>query len=341
MKMLKNNQLAKNVTAFSMAIIAIALLVFSLKYRSPEKDSDEIYQKAFLSHYQIYAPKIPINVSFAGENVPIDQYYVRESIDRELLTNVFWQSNLMLLIKRSYRYFPVIEPILKSENVPDDFKYLALIESSFTNVVSPAGAAGFWQFMKPAATRYGLEISEEIDERYNLQKATVAACKYLKASFAQFNNWTSAAASYNMGEAGLRKQMIKQKQTNYWELLLNQETARYLSRIIAVKIIIEQPKNYGINLRLKDLYQPIPVREVVIDSSITSLVDFAIAQKTTYRILKEFNPWLRETSFTNKGRKSYRILLPKDGYCSYSTQIRALSNNFSLYKDTVGVPDIP
>lgn len=322
-----------------MLIIAVALLIFSLKYRSPEKNSDETYQKAFNQHYRIFSPQMPSSISFAGETVPVDEFYVREAIDRELLTNVFWQSNLMLLIKRSYRYFPIIEPILKSENVPNDFKYLSLIESSFINVTSPAGAAGFWQFMKPAGSLHGLEINEEIDERYNLEKATKAACSYLKASYGSFNSWTSAAAAYNMGDGGLRGQMKKQKQTNYWELLLNAETARYLSRIIAVKIILEQPTFYGINLRLKDLYQPIPTREIVIDSSIISLVDFAIEQKTTYRMLKDFNPWLRGTSLTNKNRKSYRILLPKDGYTSYQKQISDLPNNFALYKDTNAIED--
>ena len=194
--------------------------------------------------------------------------------------------------------------------------------------------------MKPAGLKHGLEITDEVDERYNLEKATHAACSYLKASHNNFNSWTSAAAAYNMGDGGLRGQMKKQKQTNYWELLLNSETARYLSRIIAVKIILEQPVLYGVNLRLKDLYQPIPTRDVAIDSSVTDFVDFAIAQKTTYRILKEFNPWIRGISLTNKSKKTYHILLPQEGYTSYQKQISNLPNDFILYKDTIGVNDI-
>ncbi len=340
MKILKNNHTIKVIQTVSFLLIAVSLLIFSLKYKSPEKNSDETYQKAFNNNYKIFAPQIPENITFAGENVPVDLYYVREAIDRELLTNVFWQSNLMLFIKRSYRYFPIIEPILKSENVPDDFKYLALIESSFTNISSPAGASGFWQFMKAAGTKHGLEISEEVDERYNLQKATFAACKYLKASYANFGSWASAAAAYNMGDGGLRGQMNKQKQTNYWELALNQETARYVSRIIAAKIILEQPVKFGIHLRLKDLYQPILTREITVDSSISNLVDFALAQKTTYKILKDFNPWLRGNSLTNKLKKRYTILLPQEGYTSYKKQISNITDDFNLYKDSTSIDNI-
>ncbi len=338
--MSKNKLLFKSLQTGAFVIIAIALLIFSLKYRSPETDSDAAYQKAYNNHYKIFAPQIPQTVTFAGEPVPTDLYYVREAIDRELLTNAFWQSNLMLFIKRSYRYFPIIEPILKEENVPDDFKYLALIESSLTNISSPAGASGFWQFMKAAGTRHGLEISEEVDERYNLEKSTHAACKYLKESYKNFNSWSCAAAAYNMGDGGLRGQMKKQKQTSYWELILNQETARYVYRIIAAKLILENPVRYGIHLRLKDLYQPIPTKELSVDSSITNLVDFAIEQKTTYRILKEFNPWLRGNSLPNKLKKKYIILLPKDGYLSYQKQISTIQNHFVLYKDSLTIDNL-
>ncbi len=338
--MSKNRTILKYIQTFSFAIIAIALLIFSLKYKSPENDSDAVYQKAYNTHYKIFAPQIPQKVIFAGEEVPTDLYYVREAIDRELLTNVFWQSNLMLFIKRSYRYFPIIEPILKEENVPDDFKYLALIESSLTNISSPAGASGFWQFMKAAGTRHGLEINDEIDERYNLQKATHAACKYLKESYKNFDSWSCAAAAYNMGDGGLRGQMKKQKQTSYWELYLNQETARYVYRIIAAKLILENPNFFGIHLRHKDLYQPIPTKELAIDSSITNLVDFALEQKTTYRILKEFNPWLRGNSLPNKFKKRYIILLPKDGFLSYQKQISSIQNHFILYKDSLTIDNL-
>ena len=340
MKMSNNKSLFKTVNTVSFLIIAIALFIFSLKFTNVEKSSDEVYQNAFNNNYKIFTPQLPKTLTFGGEPVPLDLYYVRETIDRELMTNVYWQSNLMLFVKRSYRYFPIIEPILKAENVPADFKYLALIESSFTNVVSPAGASGFWQFMKPAATKNGLIINDEVDERYNLKKATLAACKYLKTSYQQFNSWTCAAAAYNMGDAGLKSQMNKQKQTNYWELLLNQETARYVARILAAKMILESPKKFGVYLRYQDLYQPIPTRDLIIDSTIVNLVDFAIQQKTTYRILKEMNPWLRGNSLTNKEKKSYTIVHPIDGYTSYSKQISTITDYFMLYNDSTKIDEI-
>lgn len=301
-----------------------------------DENKDTEYATEMMSEYKIYSPIIPKTLSFAGEAVPIDTYYVYEAVDRELLVNTYWHSNLILLLKRAYRFFPIIEPILKEEGIHDDFKYLALIESSFTNVSSPAGAAGFWQFMKATGQRFNLEITKEVDERLNLVKATHAACSYFKILNRQFNSWTSAAAAYNMGEGGLRRQMTQQKQEDYWNLYLNSETSRYVSRILAVKIIIETPLQYGINLRLSDMYQPIPTRTIEVDTSISSLIDFAIEQNSNYRILKEFNPWLISTSLTNVNRKKYLIQLPEIGYESRIRQLSKLnSKNMIFGSDSV------
>ncbi len=330
------NKLIKSIAILS---ISIAILIVAINFKEKETNSDIYYQKAFENNYKIFSPTLPQSIDFCGEAVPLDIFYVREAVERELITNVFWQSNIMLFLKRSYRFFPIIEPILKQEGLPDDFKYLALIESSLTNVVSPAGASGFWQFMKATALRYNLEISDEVDERYNLEKSTFAACKYLKSSFNIFNNWTSAAASYNMGETGLKNQMTKQKENNYWNLLLSSETERYVPRIIAAKIILETPTKFGIYLRIKDLYQPIPTKEIVVDSSITNLADFAISNKINYKILKYFNPWLRDNKLTNSKKKKYNIKIPLEGYTSHSKLLSELKNEFEIYRDTIKLSD--
>ena len=297
-----------------------------------EKKSDDNYRKAFQTNYKIFTAEIPSKLAFCNENVPIKMFYVRESLERELLTNTFWQSNTLLLLKRAYRWFPVIEPILKKNNIPDDFKYLALIESGFLNVVSPANAAGFWQFIKPTALRYGLEITEEVDERYNLEKATESACKFITNTYGIFNNWTLAAAAYNMGEFGLKRSLDTQNVNSYYDLYLNDETSRYVYRILALKIIYSQPVKYGYYLRLKDLYPPIPYRIVTVDSGITNLIDFAKANNITYRILKDFNPWLRNKQLVNKSKKIYEIKIPKAGYDNYDILLG--KDNDQLFNDT-------
>jgi len=216
--------------------------------------------------YNIYAIDIPDMLDFSGESMPIHIPDIRERIDRELLVNTYWQSNGLLLFKRAQRYFPIIEPILESYGIPDDFKYLALIESGLQNVTSPAGAKGFWQIMKPTGKEYGLEINSNVDERNNLELATVVACKYLLKSKAKFGNWTLAAASYNAGVAGISSKLERQKVTSYYDLLLGQETGRYMFRIVALKEIITNPKKYGFNFSQKHLYSTIPTYKVEVDT---------------------------------------------------------------------------
>jgi hypothetical protein len=295
-------------------IMAIFMICFILFIGTTSEDNNDKMKKTndmeFSSVYRLMNPPIPESLQFAGENIPIERYDVREALDRELLVNIYWQSNILLYCKRAYRYFPVIEPILKEEGVPEDFKYLALIESGLTNVVSPAKAAGFWQFLKETGNSYDLEINDEVDERYHLEKATHAACRYLKKSYSQHHSWVLAAAAYNMGDNGVKRNIDKQQTSSYWDLLLNEETSRYIYRILAAKLILSNPKHYGINLQITDLYQPLQVKTIEIDSSISNLVNFAIAQGISYKQLKVFNPWLRSDKLTNKLKKKYTIAIP-------------------------------
>ncbi len=260
--------------------------------------------------YQIKALKIPKDLNFAGEKVPTKKTDIKERIDRELLVNTYWQSNGLLFLKRSNKYFPIIEPILKEYNIPDDFKYLALIESGLQNVTSPAGAKGFWQLMPETAKEYGLEVNKNVDERYNIEKSTVAACKYLLEAKAIFGNWTLSAAAYNAGKNGIAKKIAAQKVDDYYDLLLNDETARYLPRIVAVKEILIHPNRYGFVFDKDDLYNDIKTRTIKVDTAITDLALFAKYQNINYKILKIHNPWLRENKLNNKSRKLYEIKLP-------------------------------
>lgn len=253
------------------------------------------------------AVPMPDKLTFMGEPVPIHNFDTRESLDRELQVNRLWHSQTILMLKRANRYFPIIEPILKENGVPDDLKYIAVIESSLTNVVSPSGAKGFWQFLSGTAKDFGLEVNDEVDERYNLEKATVAAIAYFKQMKEKFGSWTMAAASYNIGRGGLAKFAGLQKSNNYYDLVLGEETERYIFRAIAIKQIMENPELYGFAMPEDELYQPIPYSVVTIDSTIADMADFAFEHGTNYKMLKLMNPWLRNTKLTNSKRKSYEI----------------------------------
>ncbi|MDR2907585.1 MAG: lytic transglycosylase domain-containing protein [Bacteroidales bacterium] len=292
-------------------LAAVALTaVIMLNFTNQDGNSDEYYQKAFQNNYQLYSPVIPEDMNFCGERVPLELYHVYERMDRELLVNVYWQSNIMLLIKRANRYFPIIEPILKEQGLPDDFKYLALAESSFVNVTSSAGAAGFWQFIKSTGLRHGLEINNDIDERYHLEKATVAAANYLKTSYKLYNNWTLAAAAYNTGDSNIRRHIKNQGVESYYDMHLPEETMRYVFRILALKTICENPQEYGIILRKKDLYPEIPVKSISVDTTIANLFTFATQQGVTYQQLRALNPWMRSSTLPNKSKKKYQISIP-------------------------------
>ncbi|NBG65807.1 lytic transglycosylase domain-containing protein [Acidiluteibacter ferrifornacis] len=274
---------------------------------------EQSYQERIDLNYNIYSLSIPEQVTFADEIIPLKDFELKERLDRELHVNTYFHSQTIIFFKRANRWFPVIEPILKEQNIPDDFKYLALIESGLDNVISPAGATGFWQFMKPTALEYGLEINEEVDERYNVEKATRAACKYLKKSYEKFGSWSLVAASYNAGMSRIESQLNRQMASSYWDLLLNTETERYVFRIAAVKIIFENPENFGFNIRKKDLYKSFNLYTDTITGSVENFAAYAKEKKINYKILKFFNPWLRENYLKNKSGNTYVIKLPQEG----------------------------
>jgi hypothetical protein len=290
------------------------------------KEDDKLYANLYSKNYRIFSTPLPENLTFCSEPVPLNLFDVRERLDREILINVFWQSQTLMLHKRAARWFPVIEPILKRNGVPADFKYLSLIESGFQNVVSPSDAVGFWQFLEETGKKHGLEINGEVDERYSVEKSTEAACKYLIDAKQKLGSWTAAAASYNMGVNGFRKQAEFQETFNYYEMQLNNETSRYLFRILAIKEIMASPKKYGFYLRKKDLYPPIETFSITVDSSISNLSNFARANKSSYKILKIFNPWLREKSLNNKSKKAYTIELPLPGFENYEHLLSEMPN---------------
>ncbi len=251
------------------------------------------------------------DIYFADERVPLEMFNIRERYERELLSNTYFHSNTMVLLKRSKRWFPVIEPILKQYGIPDDFKYLCVIESNLTNAVSPAGAAGFWQFMKATAEDYGLKVNKEVDMRYNVELETAAACKYFLKAYEKFGNWTLTAAAYNAGTTRVTKFMKEQGADSYYDLLMAEETERYVFRILAIKTIFENPEKFGIYVSPKLSYEPYKYDIVIVDKSIKSWAEFAKEHDITYKLLKIFNPWLRSNSLkVNKG-EIYEIKIPK------------------------------
>ncbi len=266
------------------------------------------------STHKVYALHLPDTLRFAGESFDITSPDLRERLDRELLVNTYWQSNMMLLLKRSNKFFPIIERVLKEEGIPIDFKYLAVIESGLENVRSPAGAKGFWQIMSTTGRDFGLEINSNVDERYHLEFSTKVAAKYLKRAKEKFGSWALAAAAYNRGINGIQRNLTTQKVSNYFDLFLGQETSRYLFRIFAVKEIIENPIKYGYVFEQKDLYQHIPVRLHGIDTPINNLASFAKKMGVNYKLLKIHNPWLIQNHLNNKSRKYYEIAIPEEGY---------------------------
>jgi len=264
--------------------------------------------------YQISAIAIPEDLNFAGEVVPQEDPEIMERIDREFLVNTYWQSNALLLMKRAHKYFPIIEPILLKNGVPEDFKYLAVAESGLQNVVSPAGARGFWQIMKPTGREYGLEINDNVDERYHLEKATQVACDYLKKYKEKYGSWTLAAAAYNAGTGSIDRYMNIQQTDSYYDLLLGDETGRYVFRIMAIKEILKDPETYGFKIEEEDLYQNVPTFQVEVDTAVSSFAEFARNYGISYKILKRHNPWLREPHLNNSSRKKYQISIPMKGY---------------------------
>ena len=314
----------KNILAAIGLVCVSGLFIFAVQSDKIGQSNDTVSDKEvvetqkMINDYNVYALSVPDNLNFAGETMPLEDPDILERMDRELLVNTYWQSNGLLMFKRAEKYFPIIEPILKKNGIPEDFKYLAVIESGLTNAVSPAGARGVWQIMPATGRENGLEVNKNVDERYHLEMATEVACKYLLRSKENLGSWTLAAAAYNAGNAGVSKRLRDQAVDDYYDLLLGEETGRYLFRIVALKEILSHPKKYGFNFTSKDLYKPIPTYKVEVDTAVADFTKFAERYGINYKILKIHNPWLREPKLNNSSRKKYIIEIPKEGY--YSTK---------------------
>ncbi len=296
----------------SVIILTIGAAIFFIVLSSSKTIEDsEAPRFREVTPHETHVPKLPEKIDFCGEEVPLDRVDIYESLDREMIVNTFAHTNTTLILKRMTRYFPLIEKILKEEGVPDDFKYLSVAESNLYEIArSPVDAIGFWQFLKTTGKEYGLEINEEIDERYNVEKSTRAACKYFRKAYEEFGSWTMVAASYNGGMRGVKNMITLQKQNNYYDMIWVEETARYVFRIISFKEILSHPSKYGFNIDEENRYKPLEVRTIEMDSTIVDIAQWAIDNGTTYKRVKELNRWIRQNRITNPKRKMYRIQIP-------------------------------
>lgn len=313
-KSAKNNSNLSKVFVF-LSFIAFSVIIGGLFFNSrPAVNNLVVKNSAGTQVIFFTAVTLPEKLDFADEDVPLENFDVRESLDREMLIVTNFHSQDLLYLKKTDRYFSVIEPILKKNDIPEDFKYLALAESGFfEKIISPSGAVGLWQFMKDAAIQYGLEVNDEVDERYHIEKSTEAACKYLKYSFTKYRSWTMVAASYNAGLTGMNRQIDVQDSRNYYDLLLNEETSRYIFRILALKLVIGDPEKYGFQVSDEEKYPIIPFNEVKVTGSINSFTDFARANNINYKLFKQFNPWLRQPYLKNPKGKIYTVKIPEVG----------------------------
>ena len=314
----------RSLTYFLLIVLVVLLTIgldnwWQQRYQERLPGNNEQY-------YRIVPLEIPLELKFAGEEVPLDIFYVREGLDRELSVNTYWHSSTLQIIKKSHRWFPVIDTILERYGIPADFKYLAAIESGLSNVISPAGAVGFWQFLKGTAKEYDLEVNKEVDERYHVEKETEAACRYFLKSYEKYGNWALVAASYNAGTNGIDRLMEKQKAGSFYDLLVSDETNRYLYRILAMKLIFEDPVAYGFYIGEDDYYLPIPYHTVKVKGKIDDWADFAKEQGISYKLLKYFNPWLRQPYLKNKSKKTYEIKIPDPPYNLTHEQVILIQN---------------
>lgn len=295
--------------AVGVAIGASSIIAFSFREINENEEPASMGSNGKLQ-YKWYTPEVPKNMTFAGEKVPLERWDIKESLDRELLINSYSHSQTLYAMKRAYRYFPMIEERLKANGVPEDFKYLCVAESHLQNATSNAGAVGFWQFMRDTGPRYGLVINDDVDERYNPKKATDAACRYLKESYAKFGSWTAAAASYNCGQGGYNGHSTFQQASNYYDVQLPDETMRYIFRIVALKYIFTNPEKMGFMLQPEDQYKPYKTRSITVDKTIPNLAQWALDNGSNYKMLKTLNPWLRSRQLSVSAGKTYEIELP-------------------------------
>lgn len=300
------------IISFISGILVTAIVVATVALKKADSTATPVEMSPEgRPQYKWYAPQLPSGIDFCGEVVPLDKWEVREKLDRELLVNAYLHGTQLYILKLAGRYLPQIEERLKANGVPDDFKYVCIAESALNqNALSPVGAASFWQFMKDTGPNYGLEINDEVDERFNVVKATDGACKYFKDSYAKFGTWTAAAASYNCGQAGFANQSEFQQATNYYDMIFPDETNRYVYRILALKYILSHPRIFGLVLDEDEAYRPLKFRTVEVTKTIDNLADFAKENGTSYKMLKIYNPWLRAHKLTVKAGKKYIVAFP-------------------------------
>lgn len=301
----------KAITTFIILLLGILLIaVLTQSTVIPDNNPD----LSFKNTAQTFPAPSPSTIDFAGEATPLNMFDVRERLDREINVNTYFQSQTLFYLKRATRWFPVIEPILKQNGVPDDFKYLAVAESGLQNSISNMQAVGFWQFVEGTGKQQNLIINQEVDERYSVERSTEAACRFFLAAKAQFGSWTLAAASFNMGTVALQSQIEKQGEKNFYDLLLNDETFRYIFRILAAKEVMQHEKSYGFHLDKKDLYAPLQFTTVTVTQSIADLAAWSHEHDINYKNLKLLNPWLRQNTLTVDPGKKYEIKILKKGY---------------------------
>lgn len=289
----------------------VAGIIFTMLIFISYTSKSTVLTKFFDLEQKIKSVNLDRTFDFAGEPVPLNED-TRERLDRELSVNAYWQSTTLLNLKMAYKHFPIVEKILKENGIPEDFKYLAVAESGFRNLTSSASAKGYWQFMKPAATEMGLEISDEVDERMHIEKSTKAACGYIKQMYKRFGSWTNVAGAYNVGPTSFARTLAEQKENSYYDINVNDETSRYLFRVIAIKEIVKNPQDFGYYLEDQHKYISHPnLKSVSVTSTIPSLADFAHEHGTTYRLLKYYNPWLTSTKLTVQTGKNYSIKVPE------------------------------
>lgn len=302
------------IAGFIMLAVTIMLTTCSLKNDNNSTESEYDDPEGISLTKPVYqTPPVPDSIRFVGDAVPLDRFDVRENLERELLVNAYFHSQTIRLIKMAPRFFSIIDPILKEEGIPADFKYLAVAESGLNpKAVSPAGAVGMWQLISSAAKENGLEVNSEVDERYHIEKSTRAASRYLRNAFARYQDWALVAASYNAGRAGIDRHMARQKVASYYDLLLAEETERYVYRIMALKLILEDPAKYGFSVSEEELYPLWKTKDVEIKSPVEDFADFAISHGINYKTLKYYNPWLRDIKLTNKDSKTYLVKIPSE-----------------------------
>ena len=313
----------KNKTLIGVILLTVTM-AFCINATLPLLN-DEQTEREFHNAYKIYSVPFPDKLNFSGEEVPLQYGFVHENLEREIIVNTYWASATLVIIKRANRYLPIMNPVFKKYGVPEDIGYIAMIESQLSNVISPAAAVGFWQFVKATATESGLEVTDEVDERYNVVLSTEAACRFMKSSYNRLGSWTLAAAAYNAGRTRIVNAISDQNEHNFYHLYLNDETSRYVYRILALKLIMQDPRRYGFNLRNKDLYAPIPTDQILVNTAIPDLNAFARKNGISYKTLKDYNQWLRQPKLTNKNKNSYTVSIPKAGFLFFNKQQRSIS----------------